>query len=85
MDVCKGGTVPPGATSITFTNHHAEPCTITGCKVPGWPPNSPIIPAEQNGVPGRVTVELAARSAVPGKYPYLASCCPNANPVIIVQ
>ena len=85
IDVCKGGTVPAGATSITFVNYHPEPCTISGCKMPGWPPANPVIPAEQNGVPGKLTIQLAARLAVPGKYPYLASCCPGAHPVITIQ
>jgi hypothetical protein len=84
MDVCKGGTVPPGTTSITFINHHPEACAITGCHMPGWPAVNPVIPAEQNGVPGTATIQLAA-IVRPGSYPYLASCCPNARPVIIVQ
>jgi hypothetical protein len=84
MDVCRGGTVPAGSTSITFTNHHTEPCVITGCLMPGWPAINPVIPAEQNGIPGAATVQLAA-IVRPGTYPYLASCCPNAKPVIIVQ
>lgn len=84
MDVCKGGTIGPGATSITFTNDHSEPCTITGCNMPGWPANNPVVPAEQNGVPGTLTIQLAA-SVRSGTYPYQASCCPESHPKIIVQ
>ena len=83
MDVCKGGTVSAGSTSIRLTNNHPEPCAITGCEMPGWPANL-VVPAEQNGVPGTLTVQLAARVA-PGTYPYQASCCPESHPKIIVQ
>jgi hypothetical protein len=74
MDVCEGGTIPGGATSITFTNNHSEPCTITGCKMPGWPPTNPVIPAASNGVPGRLVVQLPL-AVPPGSYTYMASCC----------
>jgi hypothetical protein len=84
IDVCKGGTIPAGATSFTFVNHHTEPCTISGLKMPGWPPTNPVIPAEQNGVPGQLTIQLSVMPA-PGKYAYLASCCPGAHPVITIQ
>lgn len=84
MDVCEGGTVRTGGTSITFTSHHPVPCTITGCKMPGWPAKKPAVPAEHNGVSGTLTVQLAA-IVPPGTYPYQASCCTESHPVIKVQ
>jgi hypothetical protein len=84
MDVCKGATISAGSTSITFTNNHSEPCAITGCNMPGWPANNLVVPAEQNGVPGTLTVQLSV--VVPKRtYPYQASCCPESHPKIIVQ
>jgi len=84
MDVCVGGTVRAGATSITFTNPRPEPCTITGCKIPGWPPNPPTVPAAQGGTPGKLVIQLAERGPS-GTYPYSVSCCPDAHPVIKLE
>jgi hypothetical protein len=78
MDICKGGTVAPGATSITFTNHHPVACTITSCTLPGWPAAAPVVPAEKNGVPGELTVQLVA-IVQPGTYIYTASCCKKGS------
>jgi hypothetical protein len=84
MDICKGGTISVGSPSITLTNHHPEPCAITGCNMPGWPANKPVVPAEQNGIPGTLTIQLAA-TIPPGTYVYDASCCPGSHPTIKVQ
>jgi hypothetical protein len=85
MDICAGGTISAGATSITFTNHHAEACTITGCSMPGWPTVPPQIPGKQGSNPGTGVVNLSV-AAQPGNYPYTPDCCPQGGaPVIKVQ
>jgi len=43
MDVCAGGSISVGATSITFTNHHTVACKITSCELPGFPPIPPDV------------------------------------------
>src|SRR5260370_1328417 len=41
MDVCAGGSISVGATSITFTNHHNVGWKITSCEFPAFPPIHP--------------------------------------------
>jgi hypothetical protein len=85
MDICNGGTISAGSSSITFTNDHAEACTITSCTIAGWPATDPVIPAKQGSTPGSKTVQLSVAAAV-GSYTYVASCCSKRNnPVIKVQ
>ncbi len=85
MDVCAGGTINAGATTVTFENHHPESCTISGCTMPGWPTSDPVVPAQQGGHPGTLTVQLS-QPAVVGDYPYTASCCKKrTGPQIKVQ
>ncbi len=47
MDVCDGGTINSGSTSITFTNNKTSSCTITSCTLAGWPTTDPVVPAKQ--------------------------------------
>ncbi len=85
MDVCAGGKVSPGATSITFTNNHPEQCTITSCDMPGWPTTDPVISGRQNSNPGTGTVDLTQPASV-GTYTYIPNCCrKKTNPTIKVQ
>jgi hypothetical protein len=85
MDVCGGGTISVGATSISFTNDHTEPCTLSDCTLPGWPTTNPVIPAKQGSTPGTGTVPLST-PATAGDYPYTASCCKKrTGPQIKVQ
>ncbi len=93
MDVCSGGTINAGATSITFTNNNSNTSyTITSCTgsngqtMPGWPPNPPPVPAAQNGKAGSCIVVLTV-AAVRGDYTYTPSpVCPlNTPPKIKVQ
>lgn len=85
MDVCAGGTINAGATSITFTNHHSEDCTITSCDMPGWPTTDPVIPRKQGSTPGSQIVELST-PATPGTYDYTPTCCDEeTGPQIKVQ
>lgn len=87
--VCNDGSISRNASSITFVNYGQVPCTITSCGVPGWPsppkPN-PVVPAEQNGVPGTVTVQLDSQTQ-PGTYPYTSDCCGQRQmpPKIVVS
>jgi hypothetical protein len=85
MDVCAGGTINAGATSITFTNHHPEDCTITGCDMPGWPTTDPVIPGKQGSTPGSLAVDLST-PATQGTYDYTPDCCDEeTGPQIKVQ
>ena len=85
MDICGGGTIGVGATSISFTNDHTESCTISGCTMPGWPTTDPVIPAKQGPTPGSGTVNLSA-PATAGEYSYSPSCCKKrTDPTIKVQ
>jgi hypothetical protein len=80
MDICGGGTVGVGATSISFTNDHNEDCTITSCTLPGWPTTDPVITAKSTQ-PVNLT-----QPATAGDYTYTPSCCrKRTNPVIKVQ
>ncbi len=90
MDVCAGGTISIGATSITFTNNHPEPCNITSCDLPGFPPIPPDVqvPARVGSQPGTITVPLNPPPSVvnPKGYPYTPACCDeDTNPTIKVQ
>ena len=85
MDVCAGGTISVGSTSITFTNDHTVKCTITSCDMPGWPTTAPVIPKRQGGTAGRAVVNLNP-PATAGCYTYTPDCCgPETNPTIKVQ
>jgi len=85
MDVCGGGTISVGATSITFENHHADDCTLSDCNLPGWPTTSPVVPKKVGGTAGTLTVPLNP-PAVAGDYTYSPSCCTKrTNPTIKVQ
>ena len=85
MDVCAGGTIGAGATSIEFINHHTEDCTITYCNMPGWPTTNPVVPKKVGSVPGKLTVQLST-PATKGNYDYTPSCCTKrTGPQIKVQ
>jgi hypothetical protein len=85
MDVCGGGTISVGATSITFENHHDQTCTLADCTMSGWPTTDPVVPAKNGATPGTLTVQLSS-SAVAGDYTYTPSCCNKRGaPVIKVQ
>jgi|HubBroStandDraft_5_1064220.scaffolds.fasta_scaffold1726458_1 hypothetical protein len=88
MDVCAGGTINAGATSITFTNHHKVPCNITSCALPGFPKIPPpvTVPAKVGSTPGTITVPLNPPPTQTGDYEYTPDCCDlETNPVIKVQ
>jgi hypothetical protein len=82
MDVCAGGTISAGATSITFTNDHHEDCTITSSDMPGWPTTDPVIPKRQHGTPGTGVVYLTTPATV-GDYDYTPDCCSDETPPTI--
>jgi len=94
MNVCDGGTISGGVTSILFTNtSNTTSYTITSCKdsngntMPGWPATDPVIPMASGGVNGTHTVQLSV-AAISGKqYSYTPNpLCPNnLPPKIIVQ
>jgi hypothetical protein len=88
MDVCAGGTINAGATSITFTNNHTVPCNITSCSLPGFPTIPPpvVVPARVGSQHGTKTVPLNPPPTVKDDYPYTPDCChKETNPVIKVQ
>jgi hypothetical protein len=85
IDLCAGGTVSAGSTTITFTNHRPKACTITGlgdllsCGDPF------SVPAKANGVNGTITCTILSNAAA-GTYPYQSSCCDDqTNPSIVYQ
>jgi hypothetical protein len=80
MDVCAGGTISAGATSITFTNHHDEECTITSCDMPGWPTTDPVIPKKKDGVAGTQVVDLTEPAVAGNTYDYTPDCCDEETP-----
>jgi len=80
MDICAGGTVSVGATSISFTNNHNENCTITSCTIAGWPTTDPVIAAKTTQ-----SVPLST-PATAGDYTYTPNCCTKrTDPIIKVQ
>jgi len=88
MDVCAGGFISVGATSITFTNDHPVACNITSCTLPGFPhiPPPVVVPAKVGSKPGTKTVTLNPPPTVKCDYPYTPDCCnKETNPVIKVQ
>jgi hypothetical protein len=88
MDVCAGGTINKGASSITFTNDHPVACNITSCSLPGFPtiPPNVVVPAKVGSRPGTKPVQLNPPPTVAGDYPYSPDCCDKeTNPVIKVQ
>jgi hypothetical protein len=84
MDVCAGGSISVGATSITFTNNRPVACKITSCELPGFPVPV-VVPAKVGSQPGTATVTLNPPATVKGDYKYTADCCDKTNPVIKVQ
>jgi hypothetical protein len=85
IDLCAGGTVSAGSTTITFTNHRPNACTITGLGNLLSCGNSFSVPAKANGVNGTITCTILSNAAA-GRYPYSSSCCDDeTNPVIIMQ
>ena len=85
IDLCAGGTVSAGSTTITFTNHRPTQCTINGLGSLLNCGNSFPVPAKANGVNGTVTCTILP-GAPAGRYPYSSSCCDDeTNPVIIMQ
>jgi hypothetical protein len=88
MNVCAGGSISVGATSIIFTNHHPVECKITSCDLPGFPPIPPdvVVPAKVGSHPGTKTVQLNPPPMAKGDYEYTPDCCgKETNPVIKVQ
>ncbi len=80
MDICAGGTISIGATSISFTNNHDEDCTITSCTMAGWPTTAPVITHKQTQ-----SVPLST-PATKGDYTYTPNCCKKrTDPTIKVQ
>ena len=85
IDLCAGGTVSAGSTTITFTNHRPNACTITGLGTLVDCGNSFSVPAKANGVNGTKTCNILANAAA-GTYPYSSACCDEeTNPAIIMQ
>jgi hypothetical protein len=92
FDVCAGGTVSAGNTTITFTNHRAESCTVSddgsGMSLSTLTGNSSVVVPAKGGTPpvdGSVTLNILT-TATPGTYTYSASCCKKrTNPSIILS
>jgi len=85
FDLCAGGTVSAGSTTVTFTNHRPNACTITGLGSLLSCGNSFVVPARANGVNGSITCTILSNAAA-GTYPYSSTCCDDqTNPVIIMQ
>jgi hypothetical protein len=95
MDVCSGGTISGGVTSIEFTNSNPDQSfTITNCvstsngqPMPGWPATDPVVLKAKAGVPGSHVVRLSVAAISGNTYEYTPSpTCPQANnPQIKVQ
>jgi hypothetical protein len=86
MDVCAGGKISPGTSSITFTNDHTVACKITSCQLPGWPSGTQTVPKRQGSTAGSLTVPLNPPPTTPGDYPYTPDCCDKeTDPKIKVQ
>jgi len=85
MDVCAGGTISTTTNSITFENHHPQPCNLGSCTIPGWPTPNPVVPARANGVAGTWILQLSP--PIPkNDYPYHPNCCDKqTDPAIKVQ
>lgn len=86
IDLCAGGIAGAGSTTITFTNHRPNACTITGLGTLVSCGNSFTVPAKANGVNGTTTCNILS-SAPPGRYTYSSSCCDGeqTNPSIVYQ
>ena len=85
MDVCDGGTINSGSTSVSFTNNKTQACTITSCTLAGWPTTDPVVPAKQGTTPGSLVVQLSVAAQV-GTYTYTPNCCAKrTNPTIKVE
>jgi len=94
MDVCDGGTISGGSSSITFTNSHTTQFTIntptnvnTGTDMPGWPATAPVVPAAHNGTAGSKVVQLSVNAQSNNTYEYTTTpACPQGtNPRIVVS
>jgi hypothetical protein len=92
FDVCAGGTVTAGTSSVTFTNHRTTSCTLTNISsdptslttLTGQ--SSITVPAASGTPPVNGSVTVAIITSVKGTYKYHASCCPQAgNPAIILS
>lgn len=86
FDLCAGATASAGSTTLTFTNHRPNPCTITGLGNLVDCGNSFTVPAKVNGVNGTKTCNIVSNAAA-GRYVYSSSCCDGeqTNPAIIMQ
>lgn len=85
FDLCAGGTVSAGSTTITFTNHRPNACTITGLGSLLDCGNSFSVPGKSGSVNGSKTCNILSNAAA-GTYPYSSSCCDDqTNPAIILQ
>jgi hypothetical protein len=93
FDVCAGGTVSAGETSITFTNHRSNSCTLsdngTANSLLALTGDSSIVVPAKSGTPpvnGTKTVDILS-AATPGTYTYSSACCDRKkqNPSIIYQ
>lgn len=90
MQVCDGGTIQGGVTSITFTNSsttvaytiNTPKSTSNGSNMPGWPATAPVIAKASTTV-----VQLAVSAQSGNTYEYTTTpACPIAtNPKIVVS
>lgn len=91
FDVCAGGTVS-NSTTITFTNHRAESCTISddgsAKSLSALTGNSSAVVPAASGTPpvnGSITLNILTTAAT-GTYTYSAGCCKKrGNPAIILS
>jgi hypothetical protein len=86
FDLCAGATASADSTTLTFTNHRPNACTITGLGSLVDCGNSFSVPAKANGVNGTKTCNILS-GATAGTYSYSSACCggPETNPAIILQ
>lgn len=85
FDLCAGATAAAGSTTLTFTNHRPNSCTITGLGGLVDCGNSFSVPAKANGVNGTKTCNILS-TATAGTYTYSSTCCDDeTNPAIILQ
>lgn len=86
FDLCAGATASAGSTTLTFTNHRSNTCTITGLGSLVDCGNSFTVPAQSGGVAGSKTCNILT-TATAGTYSYSSSCCDTreTNPSIVYQ
>jgi hypothetical protein len=96
IDICAGGNVGPGETSIKLVNNHGQTCHIDDLNLPDADPPGPYdIPAHKS--------QTITFSHIAGDYGYTPDCCskptagstttvesslsmsPNTHPVIKIQ